>query len=226
MLFRSWTHTLRAMELLEGQGPSQPGQASLLAWATLLHDLGKPRAAACREDGRRTFYCHEQIGAEMAGAILTRLRFPSDFARDVSELVADHMRLASVFHMKDATLKRLVGKTLQSWPDPDPRARHYVHTLLGLHRLDCLASHGKLEEHDHARARIDSLSPGAEKPPRLVSGRDLLALGVPRGPVYRELLQVVEDAQLNGELVTREEAPALLTALAGERVALRDGHDA
>ena len=221
-----WTHTMRALELLEGDGwPLPPGPASLLVWAVLLHDIGKPRAAACREDGRRTFYCHEQVGAGLAAALLTRLRFPSDFARDVSELVADHMRLASVFHMKDATLKRLVGKTLQSWPDPDPLARHYVRTLLGLHRLDCLASHGGLREHDHALERIDALSPGAEKPPRLVSGRDLQALGIPTGPVYRELLSCVEEAQLNGELATREEALALLTKLAGARSAPRDGHD-
>ncbi len=208
-----WTHTLLALRLLEDELSSRkdeaaaaPESASLLAWAVALHDIGKPATASVREDGRRTFYCHEQAGARLAARILTRLRFPADFAEDVADLVADHMRLASVFQMKDSTLKRLVGRKLRSWPDTGPMSRHYVNTLLRLHRIDCLASHGVLREHEHARARIDAMVPGAEKPPRLITGRDLLAMKLPRGPLYAELLQAVEDAQLNDELNTRAQA--------------------
>ncbi|PKN26155.1 MAG: phosphohydrolase [Deltaproteobacteria bacterium HGW-Deltaproteobacteria-22] len=231
-----WTHTLKALSLLEEEPvvstlEGDPSQASsLLAWAVALHDVGKPPTAAIREDGRRTFYCHEQAGARMAVVILTRLRFPVHFIEDVSDLIADHMRLAAIFQMKDSTLKRLVGKTLRSWPDSGPMSRYYVNTLLRLHRIDCLASYGGLAEYDHARARIDALVPGAEKPPRLITGRDLLGMKVPRGPVYTELLKAVEDAQLNDELSTRTGALAFASAWLRERnldfTELVDGDDA
>ncbi len=231
-----WVHTLKALSLLEEDpglsagAPDLSPATSLLAWAVALHDVGKPPTAAVREDGRRTFYCHEQAGAKMAATILTRLRFPAHFIEDVSDLIADHMRLAAIFQMKDSTLKRLVGKTLRSWPDTGPLSRHYVNTLLRLHRIDCLASYGGLAEHDHARARIDALVPGAEKPPRLITGRDLLAMKIPRGPVYAEVLQAVEDAQLNEELSTRQEALAFTAAWLRDRdidfTGQADGDDA
>jgi poly(A) polymerase len=211
-----WIHTLRALDLLEQETEMEPEAASLLAWAVALHDVGKPSTAAVREDGRRTFYCHEQVGAQLAGNILARLRFPAGFAEDVASLVADHMRLTAITQMKDSTLKRLVGKSFRTWPDADPASRHYASNLLRLQRIDCLASHGGLDEHDRALERVASMRPGTEKPPRLVSGRDLLTLGVPRGPIYGRLLQAVEEAQLNGEVDTREAALALLSRLASE----------
>lgn len=211
-----WTHTLLALDLMERGPAPEPEAAALLAWAVALHDVGKPSSAAIREDGRHTFYCHEQVGAAMTTELLSRLRFPTDFAEDVASLVADHMRLTAIARMRDSTLKRLVGKSLRTWPDQDPTSRHYVNTLLCLHRLDCLASHGGLEHHELALARIGAMQPGAEKPPRLVSGRDLAALGIPPGPVYGRMLKTVEDAQLNGEVDTREAALALLSRLAAD----------
>jgi hypothetical protein len=44
------------------------------------------------------------------------------------------------------------------------------------------------------------------KPEPLVRGRDLIDLGYPRGPLYGEILREAETRQLEGELVTREEA--------------------
>ena len=211
-----WVHTLRALSLLESARP-EPEAASLLAWAVALHDVGKPATAALREDGRRTFYCHEQAGARIAARLLTRLRFPAGFAEDVADLVADHMRLTSIFQMKDSTLKRLVGRSLRSWPDTDPLSRHYVNTLLRLHRIDCLACHGSLREYEHARERLDQLVPGAERPPRLIDGHDLLAMNLPRGPLFALLLQAVEDAQLNDEISTRREAFDFAAAWLRER---------
>jgi tRNA nucleotidyltransferase/poly(A) polymerase len=51
-------------------------------------------------------------------------------------------------------------------------------------------------------------------PPPLLSGDDLLAHGVPPGPQYRTLLRRVREAQLDGEIHTKEEAMALVDRLA------------
>ena len=43
-------------------------------------------------------------------------------------------------------------------------------------------------------------------PTPLITGEDLIAMGIPTGPVYKEILSVVEDEQLEGRLTTRESA--------------------
>ena len=62
---------------------------------------------------------------------------------------------------------------------------------LAFHRADCLGSHGDLSIW-HEATRLHALLP-PERPP-LVTGADVLALGVPKGPVVGQLLRAVEDA--------------------------------
>jgi poly(A) polymerase len=52
-------------------------------------------------------------------------------------------------------------------------------------------------------------------PPPLVTGEDLLALGIPQGPQYRTLLQKTRDMQLDGEISTPDAAKAMLKKAAG-----------
>ena len=62
-----WEHVLRVLDLL-GDGPSFP-----LAFAALLHDVGKPRTVG-RTPERYTFYGHEHVGRRMASEICLRLK--------------------------------------------------------------------------------------------------------------------------------------------------------
>jgi putative nucleotidyltransferase with HDIG domain len=81
-----------------------------LRLAALLHDVGKPRTAAPRPDGRgNTFYQHEQIGAEMVPAMLARLRLPNDTVDTVAHLVLHHMYSADP-DAQDKTLRRFVRR--------------------------------------------------------------------------------------------------------------------
>ena len=65
----------------------------------------------------------------------------------------------------------------------------------------------------HARARLAGWGPLDLNPERLLTGNDVMAAGVPRGPAVAEALRVLEDAQLRGEVATRDEALALLRTL-------------
>jgi poly(A) polymerase len=60
--------------------------------AALLHDIGKPRTRRVLPDGRVAFHHHEVVGAAMARARLSALRFPSAVVSDVAELIALHLR--------------------------------------------------------------------------------------------------------------------------------------
>jgi poly(A) polymerase len=182
------THTRLALSHLRDPSP-------VLALAALLHDVGKPPTFE-RAD-RIRFNRHAEVGAEMAETICRRLRLSADEAERVVALVRDHLRIMDVRQMRAPRLKRFLAR-----PDfPDH---------LELHRVDCLASHGDLSTWAWAREQAARLTEEERRPPRLVTGEDLIALGYPPGPRFREMLDVLDDAHLEGAIRTREEALALL----------------
>ena len=182
------THTLLLLEKL----PAHP--ALTLAWGALLHDVGKP-ATFRRAPDRIRFDGHVEIGVRVAEDMLGRLRFSNRHREQVVALVANHMRFADVRKMKDSTFKRFVRL--------DDFEEH-----LDLHRLDCLASHGKLDLYDYTRQRLAAVPLEEVRPTPLLNGRDLIAAGFIPGPRFAEILAAVEDAQLDGAIATREDAMA------------------
>jgi len=183
-----WTHTLLMLGMM--RAPTHT-----LAWGVLLHDVAKP--VTFRVADRIRFDGHAAIGASMARGILGRFRCPTATIERVEALVAHHLRFIEVKRMRPSTLKRFLRM--------DGFEEH-----LELHRLDCLSSHRMLGNWEFMRAQLSSLSEADLRPPRLISGRDLAAEGYPPGPLYREILEAVETAQLEGAVRTREEALAFV----------------
>ena len=173
-----WTHVQLLFEHLDA--PSAE-----LAWGALLHDIGKPSTMVRAE--RIRFHGHDAVGAKMAAAICGRLRMSNESRRIICTLVADHMRISHVRQMRSSTLVRLL------------REPHFPE-LLELHRADCLASHGKLDLYEFCQEQLAALKKEHLRPPALLTGDDLIALGFAPGPLFREILAAVEDAQLNGRL--------------------------
>ena len=162
-----------------------------LAWAVLLHDLGKPDTLT-RED-RIRFSNHDRLGAAMADALLERLRRPRALRETASDLIARHMHFASLRKMRAAKLRR--------WLSEPTFGLHWE-----LHRLDCESSHGMLSNWAFGGEawRAEQARPPPPKP--LVGGRDLLDMGVRPGPEVGHWLRAAEDARLEGLFSTREEA--------------------
>jgi poly(A) polymerase len=184
-----WIHTLM---LLEGL-PPQP--SSTLAWGALLHDVGKPatfRPISVTGD-RIRFDGHVDAGVLIGKDILKRLRFSNEQSDQILALVANHMKFKDVSKMKAATLKRFVRQ---------PRFDEH----LELHRLDCLASNGRLDAYQAVKTFLAETPEDQVHPPRLLSGNDLQGMGYCAGPAFQGILRAVEDAQLNGTVQTREAA--------------------
>jgi poly(A) polymerase len=181
-----FVHTLLLLQELPHPCPST------LAWGALLHDVGKPPTFRVAPD-RIRFDNHVDVGVKMAEAICRRLRFSNDDTEQILALVANHMRFAHVSQMKESTFKRFVRL-----PDFEQHIQ--------LHRLDCMASHRDLSSYNFTRERIASIPPEAIRPIPLVTGDDLIAAGYPPGPRFKEILSVVEDAQLEGRLLTKDSA--------------------
>jgi poly(A) polymerase len=184
-----WTHTL----LLLGQ--LEEGCSLTLAWGALLHDVGKPptfrRAERIRFDG------HVEVGVAMAAEICRRFRFSNDETRQIQALVENHMRFMDAQRMKASTLKRFFR--LENFPEH-----------LALHRMDCLASGGKLDNWEFVRERYEAIPEEVVRPRPLVTGHELIAAGYKPGPRFQEMLRAVEDAQLEGAITTAEEALTLV----------------
>jgi poly(A) polymerase len=184
-----WIHTLMMLEKLP------PRVSATLAWGVLLHDVGKPPtfAPAERTGDRIRFNGHAEIGARMAADILSRLRFSTAEAEQVEALVANHLRFKDVFDMRPSTLKRFVRL---------PRFEEH----LELHRLDCLCSHGSLDAYQFVERFLRETPAEEVSPVRLIGGDDLKNMGYQPGPRFKEILNAVEEAQLDGRLRGREEA--------------------
>jgi poly(A) polymerase len=184
-----WVHTLLMLERLPRNSPPT------LAWAVLLHDVGKPPTFKSAQDtgDRIRFDGHAEVGAQMAAAICRRLRFSVDDTEQITALIANHLRFKDVFQMRKATLKRFV------------RLPRFEEEHLPLHQLDCLASHGNLEAYDFVSRFLRETPPDEVRPARLLTGEDLKALGFKPGPIFSEILQAVEEGQLEGRLRSHED---------------------
>jgi poly(A) polymerase len=181
-----FVHTLLLLEELLHPCPAT------LAWGALLHDVGKPPTFRVAPD-RIRFDNHVDVGVKMAEEICRRLRFSNDDTEQILALVANHMRFAHVPKMKDSTFKRFVRM---------PQFEQHIE----LHRLDCQASHGDLTSYNFTRERIAAIPPESIRPAPLISGDDLIAAGYPPGPLFKQILSSVEDAQLEGRLQSKASA--------------------
>jgi poly(A) polymerase len=184
-----WQHTLMMLELLPKE---DSGANILLAWALLLHDVGKAITRTEDENGVH-FYGHVKRGEEIADDIMRRLRFSRAHRETVLNLIHYHMVFMNVQKMRPGRLKRFLRM-----PDFD------LH--LELHRLDCLASHGMLDNYEFCRDQLQRLAAEDLNPPRLLNGNDLIALGFIPGKIIGQILQALENEQLEGRISTQEDA--------------------
>jgi len=209
------TGTPEALEVIELPEESVP----VVKLAALLHDLGKPQTAAEAEGERISFHRHEEAGAEMAKGIGLRLRFSKVETERLTRLIGLHMRpFHLVRELRQGTLTERAMRRLV-----DAAGRELAPLFL-IAMADSLAASGpdKPEDSEEVLARLccetfaylsEKLRPMRERP-RLLSGDDIMeAFGVPEGPKVGKLLEAVEDARLEGEVRSRDEALALVSRL-------------
>ncbi len=191
-----WIHTLMLLEQLEA------GCSATLSWGALLHDVGKPPTFRRAVD-RIRFDGHVEVGVTMAAEICRRLRFSNEETRQILALVENHMRFMDTGRMKESTLKRFLRL-----PQFDEH--------LALHKMDCMAGSGYLQNWEFMRDKMQSLPEELVKPKPLITGRELIAAGYRPGPGFKEILREVEDAQLEGKIETEGEAIKLVAERFGK----------
>jgi len=194
-------HTLRVLRRL-------PPRLAL-RWAGLLHDIAKPRTFSV-EDGEVRYWGHEAAGAEMARAILARLRLDHATIERVAHLVANHGYVNSYdSDWTDSAVRRLIREAGDTLDD-----------LLALSAADVTSQ--REERVAAARARVEEL---AERIRRIqaeadvakltspLDGHDLMRLfNRPPGPwigrIKHHLTQLVVDGTLAPDDTATAEAIA------------------
>ncbi len=182
-----YTHTILLLKHL-----NKPDKE--LALAALLHDIAKP--VTMTHTDRIRFNGHDKKGAIMAKSICERLKLSNKETNHVVELVEQHMQFMNVQNMRESKLKRFLRQDL-------------FKDHLELHRVDCLASHGKL---DHYNFCVDKLNEFNKQegnilyPEMLINGNSLLELGFKPGPIFKKILEDIENEQLERRIQSRDEA--------------------
>jgi poly(A) polymerase/tRNA nucleotidyltransferase (CCA-adding enzyme) len=168
-----WAHTLRTVD-------AAPAHRPVVRLAALLHDIGKP---ATRADGG--FPGHQTVGAEMASAVLARLRAPRTLAERVVHLVRYHM-FAYESGWSDAAVRRFIARI----------GRQAVDELLDLRQADNAGSgqpdDGALDELRRRVAEQLAADVAIDRSDLAVDGRDLIAeLGMTPGPALGRVLDAL-----------------------------------
>jgi poly(A) polymerase len=183
-------HTLKALHYLK-KNPS-----GILAWSTLLHDIGKPPTITYAKD-RIRFNNHDRVGAEMAVNVLKRLKASNTIVEGVDACISNHMNFMNVTKMRLSNLKKFL-------------ARPTLQDELELHRVDCLASHGDISNYSFIEEQLLKHPAETIKPPPVLTGKDLIALGLKPGPVFGKILSAVYDLQLEEQIRDKGEALAFV----------------
>ena len=187
-----FTHTAHVVEAV-------PPVLSL-RWAALLHDIGKPAAFTRDETGRGHFKGHAKISAEMADAILLRLKAPTALRQQVTELIDLHM---TRLEPEKKLLRRRLGKL----------GPERLEQLLLLQEAD-MGSKGtgkpeEMAQFDQIRRLVSEIldeDACFTIKDLAVNGRDLQQAGFAPGPdmgkCLQRLLELVQDEALPNEKET------------------------
>ncbi|MBD3347083.1 MAG: HD domain-containing protein [Chitinivibrionales bacterium] len=179
-----FAHTVKALGLLK-----DPSQCA--AWSVLLHDIGKP--GTMKRMDRIRFNQHQHIGALMSRKVLKRLKASRALIENVYECIDNHMNFMNVKKMRLSTLKKFL-------------ARPTFDDEMVLHKVDCLASHGDLENYEFLKEKKQELTAEMIKPAPFLRGKDLIDAGLTPGPLFGKILKQAYDLQLEERITTRDEA--------------------
>lgn len=184
-------HTLRVLR----NTPSD----KILRLAALFHDFGKPSTKHVGKDGIDHFYGHPAVSAKIAQGIFKRLKFDTDTQTKVCHLSKMHDWTIGADSSKMRTYINRIGE-------------EYFPMIFELSKADILGQSefrkeeklSKLSELEAEYKRIMEHGECVSMKTLAVSGRDVIAAGVPAGPAVGKVLdallqEVLDDPSKNNK---------------------------
>ena len=222
--YDAFEHTLKAYEFMErllhapdGLIPEVPNlkkllppakRFSLLKYAILIHDIGKPAARTIDSDGRIHFYTHETKSADMADAISRRLRLSNHSRQCVDFIIRHHLRplsLFNAFRQHRLTKKAISRFFLKCHPLTEEILIHSTADLYGKGIRKNIREFTRFLNHI-IDEYTDSFTPKKTLPP-LLTGRDLIReFDLAPSPLFSRILTHLEEERFAETITTRADA--------------------
>jgi poly(A) polymerase len=185
---------LPEVESLHGT-PEHPPEADLFAQAkNALSMLRKPSAlmamGVLMQNAVKAGEPEDH--GETVRAICRRLKMSNEDANSIADLATSRRNFLHAKEMREADLRRMLNKA-------------NVCDHLELLRVYCISSRRDLESYTFCLGKLNEYEMSPVAAP-LIKGEDLIEMGYQPGPLFKQILQTIEDLQLEGALITREEA--------------------
>jgi len=192
-------------------------RSTLLKWAAIFHDIGKPKTVR-RENGRVRFFGHEEAGTSLVVEIMERLRFSNKAIKVVDRIVENHMRpgnLSEVSQLTDRAIHRFFRDLSEEGVDTlllSLADRYSYRKILPERdrKLGSEISRKSIKKHEKTvRKMLSKYYYHKERilPKPLIRGDEIMeSFNLPQGPLIGKLLTKVGEAQAGGKLKSREEA--------------------
>jgi tRNA nucleotidyltransferase (CCA-adding enzyme) len=197
-VFTHTGHCLDALVTFSGWRDADSAQRTILSFAVLAHDFGKPSVTVRAERNgieRWVSPGHDQAGGPLAAAFLERLGSPIDLRAPVQALVEHHHAHQSwpLEGPTDAAVRRLARKLAPATID------QLLLVMEADHRgRPPLISEETTARLSRLREAAQRLALESQAPHPILLGRDLIALGFAPGPRFGEILRTAFEAQLDG----------------------------
>jgi poly(A) polymerase len=180
---------------------AMPKRRALLKLAGLLHDIAKPQTEFKTEKGDVHFYGHDNMGAQITEKMLkTHLRLSRKETMMIQKLISFHMRL-HLLATAPVLTDRAIRKFFRDLEDE-------YFGLMILTFADGFATAGQTKHLEAAISRMIELKrqyDAKRRIARLITGHDLIALGLKPGPIFKTILTEMEELQIEGKIKTKEE---------------------
>lgn len=195
-----WQHSAAAVAALDLRG-QDTRSVRVLCWATFLHDIAKPLCRSVGPDGAAHFKGHNQRGAQMARAILRRLKAPAYLIDGAAGIIAVH---DAPLPADDAGILKLLNRN----------GTMFLRRLCVLKYAD-LDAHAKTQEVAARRADVEAFERRMNELSKTgcytirqlaVNGADLMDAGIPAGPGVGTALQALLVAVMEGRLPNERDA--------------------
>lgn len=199
--WHSITVTVEALKIAKNPAPLQllnnKEDKLALAYSALFHDLGKPETFSIDKKGTPHFYGHEVASKGKVSGITERYPFPKVLSQKIICLVENHMYVLNLSHSNptDRAIKRLIAKMGEN-----------LETGLILTWAEWREKGKDEEAYCQFLKRVITLKRELEFLRPLISGQDLLDLGLRPGPIIGQILQKVHELQMEGILKTKDDA--------------------
>ena len=180
-----------------------------LKLAGFLHDIGKFSTWTIEETGRHRFIKHDDVGAKMCVPYLREMKFSKKQIEYISTMIKNHIYPSNVIDAPDLN-EKVKMRYLRKM------GANVIDNII-LAKADRLSARGEAITEEIVKANLNGLDSLLNfyfekrvtlKPlPKLLDGVEIMEIkGIKQSPELGKIINALKEAQLNGDVNTKDEA--------------------